>query len=49
MEAPEDPGLHIRKHHRVVAAALGTKDEIDDPGRPIEHPIIHSMEMLEIP
>jgi hypothetical protein len=30
--------LHIRMDHRAVIAALGKKEELDDPGHRVEHP-----------
>jgi hypothetical protein len=31
IEEPEDPGLHIRRHHRAIAIALGTMVALKDP------------------
>jgi hypothetical protein len=30
IEEPEDPGLHIRRHHRAVTIALGTMVALKD-------------------
>jgi hypothetical protein len=39
------PDIHIRMDHHAIIAALGKKEELDDPGHRVEHPTLHMKEM----